>query len=238
MAVPTVVQSVDDWGSGDPFTFDTAIATPTSGNLLILIGGIDGTSGVVSIDSGAWTAIYDNQASSHVAVAYYKSASGSESTFSIDKDNGEGNTWTFLEFANWDGVTAPAVGTIVDAGVTDDWEAASATALSGDALYMAWLAHDNGSRTIGTYPSEFPDNRNDNSNHGGGNAGIAIATSTVNNSNALVSNAISGGTCDHSTGVISIQGTGAGGRTMGSLAYNGGLAGPGGVAGKGGGLAG
>ena len=210
MAVPTVVQSVDDWGSGDPFTFDTAIATPTSGNLGLLIGAMDGTCAVDDIDSGAWTEVFDNQDGSHAAALYYRSLDGTETTFSINKSTGEGNTWTFIEIANWDGVTAPVVGTITNPGTTDDWEAASVTALSGDAMYIAWLAHDNGSRTIGTYPSEFPDNRNDNSNHGGGNAGIAIATSTVNNSNALVSNAISGGTCDHSTGVISIQGTGGG----------------------------
>ena len=164
MASPSIVQikaSVDetDTTTQTVTTFDSA---PTSGNLLILIGAIDGNSGYSSNPDG-WTLIqYDTDGASNISAAvFYKISAGNETgdteTYEMGGSQRSANVLYELSGAEAPATQAPEVvaNFAEGASTTPDPASFSPTGGSKDYLWIAFASMDRGDSAATGYPSGY-----------------------------------------------------------------------------------
>jgi hypothetical protein len=123
MVAPTLVQQVTNLAANATTVAATLTAAPTSGRVLVLIGGItSGSLATVTGGGATWTQAAGSFTNSNIEI-WVGVTDGSSSTVTISRPGGVSTIW--LSVSEWSGL---ATTNVIDAAAADDGTAVSATA--------------------------------------------------------------------------------------------------------------
>lgn len=172
MAFPVLTSvATTDTGTSDTSQTVNLPGSLASGDIVIIIGGFNGTTGTVVYPAG-WNVIQLNSSTPSLSVAYRRCDGSEGATINVTWSVNRQNRWKAHRYTSVHASSNPEAGTSVG-GTSTTPDAPSLTASWGAAMNLFLVIAIHQASTVSAYPSGYVDNQADMGNL---NGSISYAT--------------------------------------------------------------